>query len=241
MLAPRDQGFLVLLALSLGPERSCFHCLLGAKAPRGHREEGLGVTYYDEVRIRGRALSGLHPLPFLAVSNPHVESLAVYTQLVGTGTAARRPPAEGRPHCYRGPARPQVVLCTRRVQEPRPPPREGHDHRLERTPKLRKHVDVRPPWRRQGSAPDDPLPLKPLEPGRKEVGSDPRQPLQKILETLGSRREFAHQEQRPPLAHHIERPGYRAVLAVAPLLAHLQPVLLLDLNTYFCCIYLTII
>src|SRR5215210_6110077 len=104
MLTPYEQGFLVLLALSLGPERSCFHCLFGAKAPRDDREEALGVTYYDEVRIWDRALSGLHPLPFLAVSNPHVERLAVYTQLVGTWTAACSPPSEDRPHCYRGPA-----------------------------------------------------------------------------------------------------------------------------------------
>jgi hypothetical protein len=120
MLTPYEQGFLVLLALSLDPERSCFHCLLGAKLPRDDREEGLSVAYYDEVRIWGRALSSLHPLPLLAVPDPQMERLAVDTELVGTWTAARSPPSEDRPHCYRGPASPQVVLFTRRIQEPRP-------------------------------------------------------------------------------------------------------------------------
>src|SRR5215207_7559430 len=137
MLAPPEQSFFVLLALSLDPERPRLHRLLGAKPPRGHRQEALSVAYDDQVGIWGRALSGLHPLPFLAASNPHVKRLAVDTELVGTRTAARSLPSEGRPHCYHGPARPQVVLCTRRVQQPRPPPREGHDHRLERPPKLR--------------------------------------------------------------------------------------------------------
>ena len=91
MLTPYEQGFLVLLALSLDPESSCFHCLLGAKPPRDDREEALGVAYYDEVRIWGRALSSLHPLPLLAIPDPQMERLAVDTELVGTWTAARSP------------------------------------------------------------------------------------------------------------------------------------------------------
>jgi hypothetical protein len=62
----------------------------GQAAPR-HREEALGVAYYDEVRIWGRALSSLHPLPLLAVPDPQMERLAVDTELVGTWTAARSP------------------------------------------------------------------------------------------------------------------------------------------------------
>ena len=59
--------------------------------PRGHREEGLGVAHDDQVGIQGRALPGLDPLLFLAVPDPHVERLAVDTEPVGTGTAARDP------------------------------------------------------------------------------------------------------------------------------------------------------
>jgi len=41
--------------------------LLGAKSSGGHRKEALGVAYDDEVGIRGRALPGLYPIPFLRV------------------------------------------------------------------------------------------------------------------------------------------------------------------------------
>src|SRR5688572_3177826 len=55
-LAPREQGFPVLLALSLDPERSRLHRLLEAKPSGGHREEGLGVACEDQVGIRGGPL-----------------------------------------------------------------------------------------------------------------------------------------------------------------------------------------
>ena len=35
---------------------------------------------------------------------------------------------------YRGPPRPQLVPFAGHVQQLRPPPREGHDHRLQRPP-----------------------------------------------------------------------------------------------------------
>src|SRR5215213_9646643 len=128
--APCEQGFPVLPRPSFDPKHPRFHRLLGAESSRGHRKEGPRVAFDDQVGIRGRALPGLRPFP--AVPDPQVKRLPVDAELVGTRAPAPRP--QRRPHRYRSPASSQLVPFARRVQKPRPPPREGHDHRLELPP-----------------------------------------------------------------------------------------------------------
>jgi hypothetical protein len=137
------------------------------------------------------------------------------------------PPAARAAHVaalerHHGPARIDAIVGRGRHEPARAEATERQHHRLELAAERGQHVDGGGHRRRQVLLLDEARVLQVAQPLRQEIGREPGHRLQEVGEPPPTQEQVAHEQQRPPLAHHVERLGHPAELMIAAL-AHLSP------------------
>jgi hypothetical protein len=179
----------------------------GGERARGGRDRRVGLI--------GRPAGDLEP----PAGHVHAEALIAEAQLVAGVHAVGGCRVEERLQRDHERVVRDLRLARRERGDAAPAPERDHD-RLELAPTRGQLVDARAGrWRQRAAAHDARL-LELLEPLGQDVGADVGKPGAQVGEALGPEEQLAHDEQRPALAHEVERAGHAAAVAVRSLRRH---------------------